>query len=173
MASKSTSFRVRATVRVAFALVPLVAPSANAQTADAADPLHPSLRACAALNDDVERLACYDRAVELLASGKSVDARRSPEDVFGIDPQLSRETSPAVAVKREDLPEITAGILEVESATGGFLVKLDNGQTWMLMDEKRALVLHPGDSVKIVRAALGTFRLVAPDNRAAKVRRVR
>jgi hypothetical protein len=105
--------------------------------------------------------------VELLASGKSADAPApSPEDVFGIDPQR-RGDEPAVAVREiARLPPGPRG----RERRWCFLVARQR-QTWMLMDEKRALILGPGDSVKIVRAAL--VRSASSRPTIGPVRRVR
>jgi hypothetical protein len=153
----------------------LVVSTATAESPAATDPLHPTLRACAALSDDAERLACYDRAVERLASGAADNMPPpSPEDMFGMDPQLSRETSTETPVEREELPEISARVVEVQSRSdGGVLIRLDNGQIWMPVDQKRALVVRAGDTVRIVRGALGAFRMVSTDQRSSRVRRVR
>lgn len=161
--------------RATGALAVLIAFGASAQSTEAPDPLHPSLRACAVLKDDLERLACYDRAVETIASGAATNApAATPQDMFGMDPELSRETSKQEPVKRETLPEITAKVTGVRtSAIGQTLIELDNGQVWQPTEEKRTLVIKAGDSVTISRAALGTFRLVTSDKRSARVKRVR
>jgi len=154
----------------------LITAAARAETTAPSDPLHPGLRACAALKDDLERLACYDRTVESIAAGAVTNSpAATPQDMFGMDPGLSRETSQQeTPVKRETLPEITARVAGVrQAANGSPLIDLDNGQTWQQTEVKRALVIKVGDSVTISRAALGTFRLATADKRSAKVKRVR
>lgn len=161
--------------RATGALAVLIAFGASAQTTEAPDPLHPSLRACGVLKDDLERLACYDRAVETIVSGAATNApAATPQDMFGMDPELSRETSKQEPVKREALPEITARVTNVrQAANGAVLIDLDNGQTWQPTEQRRELVIKVGDTITISRAALGTFRLVTSDKRSAKVKRVR
>jgi len=173
------SFKNRSAARNAAALsgawMLVIASGAQAQAAAATDPLHPSLRACAVLRDDLERLACFERAVEAIVSGAAASVpAATPQDMFGMDPQLSRETSKQEPVKREELPEISARVTKVqESANGMPLIELDNGQVWQPTEEKRALVLKTGDAVTIARGALGTFRLTTADKRSARVKRVR
>lgn len=173
------SFRVHATggnaAAACGALMLLITAGARAETTAPSDPLHPGLRACAALKDDLERLACYDRTVESIATGAATHSpAATPQDMFGMDPGLSRETSQQEPVKREALREITARVTGVrQAANGSPLIDLDNGQTWQQTEVKRALAIKVGDGVTISRAALGTFRLATADKRSAKVKRVR
>jgi len=48
--------------------------------AGAAEPLPEPLRACAAMRNDIERLACYDKAVAHIESGSGAP---SAENMFG------------------------------------------------------------------------------------------
>jgi hypothetical protein len=112
-------------------------------TAMAADTLPPALEACAALEESAERLACYDRTVAQLAAGKDPDSK------------------------------ITARVKSLRTLDDGtLLIGLDNDQTWRQLSAG-SLVLAPGDEVTISRAAFGSFRLAAPSNRYARVKRVR
>ena len=68
---------------------------------------------------------------------------------------------------------ITARVTHLRSlAAGGFMMELDNGQTWEQV-ESTDLHLQEGDSVKISRAALGSFWLATPSHRGSRVKRVR
>jgi hypothetical protein len=140
----------------------------------AADRLHPALEACAALKKSAERLACYDRAVAQLAAGQEPDPRAtSSVEMFGIDENMAPKDRSAPAVKREQLAKITARVRSLRTTSDGTLViELDNDQAWQQLSAG-SLVLEPGDSVTISRAAFGSFRLAAPSNRYARVRRVR
>lgn len=51
------------------------------------------------------------------------------------------------------------------------LITLDNGQSWTLVDPQGSL--RPGDSVRIKRAALGSFLMTTPRRRSFRVERVR
>jgi len=53
---------------------------------------------------------------------------------------------------------------------GTTYMTLDNGQTWMYIDEDGRLV--PGDTVTIKRASLGSFLMVTPSKRSYHVQRV-
>jgi len=140
------------------------------QTAQAQEALRTSLRACAALEDGAERLGCFDRVVARLdgesdpvatAAGPSASP---PEKEFGIT--LRQKGAP-------QLDSITAQVTALrELADGSTLIELDNGQTWRHVNDGRSLLLRVGDTVTISRAALGSFRLVTPSRRFARVRRV-
>jgi len=138
------------------------------------DVLHPSLRACAAIQRDTERLICYDRAVARLAEGKDTDAPPpSAEELFGAG-RVARETRPDTQVKREELAKITARVKKLRNTADGALVlELDNGQVWQQVSSDVTLVVDEGDTVTISRGALGSYRLSGPGNRIARVRRVR
>ncbi len=130
----------------------------------------PLLR-CTELARDAERLQCYDRVVELLTSGRAEQAaavRR--EEFFGV----SAERIPTASSKADaDQDSLQATVRAVATdATGAQLIELDNGQVWRQTDTKR-ISLGAGDRVRIARAALGTFRLIAPNGRFVRVARQR
>ncbi len=152
-----------------------VAPCISAQQARQLDPLYQSLRVCAELQNDSERLVCYDRTVERSLS-KAADEQSplSPEELFGLSAGNSRRAEAERPVKRDELSEISARVTELATRVDGTIViTLDNGQIWQRQDETGALMLRPGDKVRIYRAALGSFRLVTPGQRFARVIRVR
>ena len=91
----------------------------------------------------------------------------SKEDAFG---------------RRGDLkPEATAGLKELESTVarvdfkphGELIVTLENGQVWAEIAPNSGIRVKSGDRVRLESGALGSFRLVAPNNRSSKVTRVR
>jgi hypothetical protein len=152
-----------------------IAWDASPQEPAAENPLQRAVRACAALSNDSERLACYDRTAERLVLGVAEEAQpSSPEDMFGAGRKLRHETGPANPAKREPLTEITARAAALREGKDGLvLIELDNGQVWKQSNVNTVLLLRAGDTVTISRGALGTFRLAAPNGRFAQVRRVR
>jgi hypothetical protein len=50
---------------------------------------------------------------------------------------------------------------------------LDNGQTWRQQDSDVSLTIDTGDSVTVIRASLGTFRIADKRGRSARFKRVR
>jgi hypothetical protein len=149
----------------------------SACIADAeAGPLPEPLLNCATIKRSSERLACYDRAVEVLSSG-SADAtstfQPSPEAMFGTissDPRATTSSRP----EREELSSVTARITSLKrDGTGMHVIELDNGQAWHQLSGSRTLLLEEGDTVTISRAAFNSFRLSTPSGRTAKVKRIR
>lgn len=158
-------------MRIAIALL-LAASFAQADD-EVASRIPPELQNCVAIQRNSERLACFDRGIAALtaAPGKTV-AAPSAESTFGL---LSSEHSPetARAVKREDLESLTATVRSLGRASdGSLLITLDNGQSWRQLSSGDVL-LRVGDSVTINRAVLGTFQMVVPSGRSAKVKRTR
>ena len=135
--------------------------------------LDANVRACARLQNDRERLVCYDRRVAPLASADAPQDEAPAEEMFGVDASMSAPAAsePERPASREELSEITAKVKSVQKVGRSTQIVLDNGHVWQT-DDDRELLLKPGDSITITRAALGTFRLATPSNRYARVRRV-
>ena len=141
----------------------------------------PVVTQCSVITDDRERLACYDQtygrrllpdAVAAPTATTSAAAAR-PVDEFG----LSAATSSA-REKEETGQSETDSVSVVVTAigrgpTGSAVVTFDNGQIWEQVDASERLVLTAGTSVKIRRAALGSYKLVTPSRGAVRVRRVK
>lgn len=135
--------------------------------------LEVTLRNCARLRNESERLTCYDRIVRQLDAG-STDARTvdvAPETLFGIPRQADGPTT-ANEPQREELASITSRVRALgQSKDGSLRIELENGQVWRQLDE-RPLRLKVGDTVTISRGAFDSFRIAAPDNRFGRVRRM-
>jgi hypothetical protein len=146
----------------------------SAQEASAENPLRQALRVCAALGNDSERLACYDKTAETLVSDVPANSRSpSPEEMFGAGRRSSQGLPAESAAKRKQLTEITARVaLLRELEDGSVLIELDNGQVWKQSSSNTPLLIRVGDRVRISRGALGTFRLAAPNGRFTQVRRL-
>lgn len=155
---------------VTFAAVPFLW-SAPGRADD--ESLDANVRACARLQHDRERLACYDRKVAPLASSEAPTIEPPSEEMFGIDSDTPEETTETTqsAPDREDLAEITAKVTEIKRVGRSTQVTLDNGQVWQTQEE-RELLLKSGDVVRIARAVLGTFRMVTPSSRTVRVQRI-
>ncbi|MDY0067504.1 MAG: hypothetical protein RBS02_14075 [Steroidobacteraceae bacterium] len=124
------------------------------------------------LSNDVERLSCYDLATEKLTRGQAAgDALITPESVFGVKGGGARN-APAQPVEREELGEITSLVAAIRNRAAATEVELKNGQVWRL-DNAPRLLLQVGDEVTIKRAAMKSFKLLAPDGRFTRVKRVR
>jgi hypothetical protein len=147
-----------------------VAASAVARAETPAAP--PELLRCAAISRSSERLACYDQVIAALAAGKGASGpAATPESSFGLL-SSSPAPSPNSDAANEDLKSVTSTVKGFGRADdGGLVLHLDNGQSWKQISGFDLLIKR-GDAVTINRAALGSFQLVMPNGRSAKVRRV-
>jgi hypothetical protein len=144
--------------------------------AEASDPVPASIRTCATVKKNAERLVCYDQAVERLSSGQADTAATPPsaESMFGVAASGSRPASTTKPMEREELAAVTAHVSALRSTAEGLhVIDLDNGQTWRQISGSTTLLLQVGDEVTIARGALNSFRLATPSGRVAKVSRVR
>lgn len=138
-----------------------------------ADPLPPAIEACANLLRDSERLACFDRAVAALKSGVGVEAV-SAENMFGANSETSQASPEQRDVKREELKRIRGTVTSLRSTDDGMIVvELDNGQVWRQVDTDVRMMISTGDTLTIVRASMGTFRIADKSGRFARFKRVR
>jgi hypothetical protein len=145
---------------------------ATSVTADSPNPVPAELLACASIGRNSERLACFDHAIAALAAGKEMNsAAATPESSFGL---LSSTSAPPP--KKDggtgDLQSLSTTLTKFDRANDGSLIfVLANGQRWMQISGTDPL-LKKGDAVTIKRAALGSFQMIMPSGRSAKVRRV-
>jgi hypothetical protein len=91
----------------------------------------------------------------------------SPEDRFGL--RVDRKEQ-----KKDDLTELSARATAISPKPRGELViTLDNGQVWGEIAPGSKIKVKPGDAVKIEAGTLGSFILIAPNERSSKVTRIR
>lgn len=122
------------------------------------DSLQGQLRECAAMKEDDDRLACFDK----------VSANLPGEATAATGPV------PSPPPKADVPTRITAQVTTLrELSTGELLIELDNGQRWRTIPEDARLMLKVGDTVTISRGAFGSFRLATPGNRFARVNLLR
>ncbi len=151
-----------------YAALVFVSAAGGLGAAELPEPLEP----CVAMRRDSERLACYDRAVAAIAAGTAA-ANPSPQDMFGanVDTEKSPEDSDK---KRDELRQISGAVTSTRHADDGMIVvTLDNGQVWRQQDGNVTLTIESGDTVTVVRASLGTFRITDKRGRSARFKRLR
>ena len=159
---------------------------AVAGTAD--DPVV-GLSRCAATADRDERLACYDGLASRYAQpNRKTTAAAPPPPASAATPASAAAKVPAVEPKTEfgltvaqlrKEPDAPVKPQSIDGVVTGFgtsslgrpVVRLDNTQSWELLDQLDPL-LSPGDKVTIRRAAMGSFLLTTPTKRMHRVRRI-
>lgn len=119
---------------LATSLLALASAIPDAQAEERKDP-----GACARIEDDKQRLECYDALF-----------RTTPQERFGA----------AAPVAKEEIPALRARVTGVaRRARGEYELTLDNGQVWVQTEVKPQLTFRPGDEVVIRKAAVGSYRL--------------
>jgi hypothetical protein len=136
----------------------------------AAERLPQAIEACATLRRDAERLACFDKAVAALQAGETTTAVTA-ENMFGASTETARRPQ---GPQREELQQISGIVTSLRTTDGGMIIlELDNGQVWRQQDSDVRMMVAKGDTVTIVRASMGTFRIADKSGRFARFKRVR
>jgi hypothetical protein len=109
------------------------------------------------LKQDVERLRCYDDYFARIDDGEH----------FGLTVVQQRA--------RVDSVELTRVVSSVVSVTTRAdkkrMVKLENGQAWILTESNIALPIANGTEVVLQKAALGSYFLITPSGRKFRAKR--
>jgi len=131
----------------------------------AADPLPASVRACAAVTDVLQRLACYDREVARYpapaarsaptaapatpTSQTAAPASQSAPMMSSPAPQAAAKVSTPPAAD-SDSQHIVAHVVSIERVPNEMIIHLDNGQVWQEVQSVPGdLSLRDGDAIKI------------------------
>ena len=122
-----------------------------------ADTLTNQMHGCAAIENDSERLSCYD------ALSKTLDRRA--EDNFGQEQKRIAEEAP---------DSISATVSKIqEGSYGKVVVTLHNGQVWRQNDSGR-VHWDQGEQVLIERGVFGSFFMKSTEGgRKIRVKRVK
>jgi hypothetical protein len=166
----------------AASLLLLGAQPARPQDAQPRPALLESLLACRAITPEVDRLACFDRAVAAFETAEAAgevtvvdqaQARRTRQRLFGLD----LDTVNLFGALRDDAP---VGAIETTLVSARqnhreeWTFNLADGSTWLQIDDTRLnIAVRPGASVRIRRAALGSYLLSVNGARSLRVRRER
>ncbi len=147
------------------------------------------------VGDDTQRLACFDRQAAALVAAQShpsapaakptavaaaapaAPAKLTPEQKIGLtrDKVDALEAAPG-APPEPEIKNFTAAIKNISvDARNRQVYELDNGQLWHQSETKPGFTVHPGDPVRISKAALGSFFMELQSNKhqATRVSRVR
>lgn len=120
---------------------------------------------CSAIDDNTDRLRCFDRV--------------APRARTALEPNVEDFGKPPAPATAPEVDHVTATVHELsKSLRGRALFVLDNGQTWRQIDGDDARVpdLVPGDpplTVTIAKGLFGSYNLtIHGRNGIVKVRRV-
>jgi hypothetical protein len=154
----------------------------------AADPLPSSVRACAAVTDVLQRLACYDREVARYPALQAKSATTgAPAASTGPTPapapqaaakalapppaSASNTAAPAAdAATTDSSKHFEAHVVSIERLPNEMILHLDNDQVWQEVQSVSGdLSLREGDAVTIDKH-FGSYWLSGPHVSSMKVR---
>jgi hypothetical protein len=160
----------------------------------------PSLESCAAIEDQFERLACYDTLAGRLPDGTSKARGTEPGAVDPAAPRADVTVSSAPAVtptvtEVEPEPDAEASFgfenkqkpegkqldelqlkwtMKKRDGYGKWIITLENGQVWHQIDSRRFYFDNPEQWVVIYRGVFGSFFMGEPERRnGIRVKRVK
>ena len=158
----------------------LLTTSAAAREAPAGPPpaIVQGLLACRAISEPMQRLACYDRQSNAVASAIQkkdlvvIDKERAnaaKRSLFGFS-----VPSFAGLLGGGDLNEIEGTVVEAnENGEGGWIIRLADGSVWNQTDDTPvALEPRRGDKVTIKRGALGSYFVKVGKQPGFKAKRI-
>jgi hypothetical protein len=129
---------------------------------------------CRAIQDDAQRLACYDRNVSAL------DTAQKSNELYVADKAAMKEARrglfgfslPKLKIFGDedlgDLDELETTIAAVSSGQRGYIFTLPDGARWAQTDKRYMDKPKIGSKIKIEKAALGSY--MASINKKAGVR---
>ena len=145
------------------------------------EPIPAFVRVCRSQVDELQRLHCYDAAVDSSTQASNVpvptrDATLSErQDVDPAEePAAARASSPAPAVPakavRTNMPMFSAKVAALSFRPSGAVnVTLDNGQVWTQYGPEGRVPLRAGDIVTLRPGLFGASVLVGPSGWITKV----
>lgn len=155
------------TIALALAGIALAGPvAAQTQPLAAAPPpkIFTDVLECRTITDNAERLACFDRSVGSLAAAQASkdlyiadkDAiREARKGLFGFNLPKMRFFSDDDMEK--DVNSIESTIVAAVPGAKGYIFTLKDGARWMQTDGAYMDRPKPGSTIKIKRAALGSY----------------
>ncbi|MFN7056925.1 hypothetical protein [Hyphomonas sp.] len=159
--------------------------AASPAFAQPSDPMA-GVYACRAVENDAERLACFDKAVTELQQRQqagevqAIDTaaiEQLERDSFGLSlPSLGALLQRSGDGQRGEVTEVTEKVrsARISNVSQRAIVTLENGQVWEQIDTTRvnASTLRRASEARIRRAALGSFLMNIDGSPAFRVKRV-
>lgn len=140
--------------------------------------------ACASIEENMARLACYDEAVGRLKAAEEVGdiaivTRKEVETVQKEAFGFSLPSLPGFGAAKESgedqLDSVVFGVKQIErDRYGKVIVTLENGQVWRQTNSDRVSYSRKlgVESAEVKRAALGSYRMKLDGGRAFRVKRI-
>lgn len=162
-------------------VVALAPPAAAQPQARGGAALVEKLARCGQASDDAAQLACYRQAAGALVKAEAAgdivvvdrtDARKVRQQAFGLSlPSLS------LFDRGETEAELSTLVAQVRAAredvSGRWIVQLVEGGTWTQVDTVPLRRLpKAGMSVRITRAALGSYKMSIDEQAAVRAKRI-
>lgn len=134
---------------------------------------------CRAVADPAERLACYDREVAALEQAERANeirvvdrqqVNRTRRSLFGLTlPDLS-----IFGGDEDAMSEINSTIRgAAQDPSGKFIITLEDGARWQQIDSRNVNIEpRAGHTIRIRRAAMGSYMANINRQRAIRVRRM-
>lgn len=165
------------------AMASMILPAAAEESADKVSTA--TVYACADIETDSERLACYDAAVGRLKTAEETgevvtvsrdEVEQVKKESFGFSiPSLPNFAASVFGGDDEDIDEMTLPVARIAKSTrGDFVIYLENGQVWQQIDSK-SVYYSPKvgvENVTIKSAALGSYRMQFDDGIFFRVKRI-
>jgi hypothetical protein len=134
------------------------------------EPIPASVQACRSKVDDLQRVRCYDAAVDsaqekpapIPPSGTPPAVRPTPEPSSAPDAEAAK----TVSAKGRFTAKVTALSFRPSGAVN---LTLDNGQIWTQYGPEGRVPLRAGDSVSLRPGLFGASVLVGPSGWTTKV----
>lgn len=158
-----------------------IATSAARQASDQKSVLFEQLAACRTIANDTERLGCFDQRASTFET-----AQRTGDVVVVDRSQIRQARRQLFGFELGSMPDIFAGhqaeapidaietslTSAVQGGDGKWVFKLADGSEWRQIDSDPVRFRNQeGIQIRIRRAALGSYQLVAGNSRAVRVRR--
>lgn len=142
-----------------------------------------AITACRDIADSAGRLACFDKAVATLAAARDkkevvvldrAEVQKTRRSLFGFMlPRIKLFGGGDDDDNAEDIKEINGSVAGVSAVAGDrWTVTLDDDTRWITTESARGFPPRAGETVRIRRAALGSYDASFNKRRTIKVRRI-